>query len=103
MIDQNQKKKEEDNERSTDEYSEGHITAKQHSENDMIWIVNAVEQLKKDQEIIPEHKEKKTEDGEGQCSTISEAVQKLSEGSKESNLNLVPSVHHMKTPYEGRP
>ena len=95
--DEDEKRKELDNERSTDEYSEGHITSKEHSENKIL-NVNEVQPLDKDHVVIPEVKEKKTDDGDGQINASTEVDEKLSEGLKESKVNFVTAVGQMKTP-----
>ena len=71
-ADENEKKNEQDNERSTDEHSEGNTTGKKHTVNDNLDI-KEVQPLDKDDEIIPEQKEKKTDDGDGQSTAITES------------------------------
>ena len=51
-----------------------------------------------DKVIIPEVKETISGDGDGQINASTEVDEKLSEASKESNVNLVTTVGHMKTP-----
>ena len=95
--DQDEKRKELDNGISTDEYSQGHITSKEHTEQNML-NVKEVQPVHQHNEIIPEVKERKAADGDGQIKASTEVDEKLSEASKESKGNFVRAFGQIKTP-----